>query len=265
MVYSRAPLQGPGDGMVGSSDSAWKQIGRTDPYFGVLTDDRFRNASQAGPERDEFFNSGAHHIEHIFTAVRELVPGFAPRSAVDFGCGVARLVLPLARAVPKVVGIDVSPAMLAEARRNCESEGVTNVTFCESPTELSGQVDFVHSYIVFQHIPVNRGVELAKVLLEHLADGGVGALHFTYATPQGRLRRIVQKMYRWVPGAYAATNLLLGRRNKHPLMQMNAYSLNELFTLLQKHGCHRVHAYFSDHGGTLGAMLIFQKQPLPPL
>jgi SAM-dependent methyltransferase len=251
--------------MVGSSDSAWKQIGRTDPYFGVLTDDRFRNASRAGPERDEFFKSGATHIEHIFTAVRELVPGFSPRIAVDFGCGVGRLVLPLARAVPQVVGIDVSPAMLAEARRNCESEGVTNVTFRESPTELSGPVDFVHSFIVFQHIPVKRCLALAKVLLDHLTEGGVGALHFTYANSESRLRGIAQKMYRWVPGAYAATNLLLGRSNRHPLMQMNAYSLNGLLTLLQKHGCHRVHAYFSDHGGTLGAMLIFQKQRLPLL
>jgi 2-polyprenyl-3-methyl-5-hydroxy-6-metoxy-1,4-benzoquinol methylase len=242
------------------SDRAWNRIGATDPYFGVLTSDGSRAASQAGPARDEFFRSGTAHIDRVFGAVRALVPEFAPRRAADFGCGVGRLVMPLARKVSEVVGIDISPAMLAEARSNCEREGLTNVSFCQSPTELKGSFDFIHSFIVFQHIPVDRGLDLARILVEHLALEGVGALHFTYVEYGGPLRKLLHRLYKWVPGFYSLVSLLLGRR--HPLMQMNAYSMNRVLALLQSQGCHRVAVYFSNHGGSLGALVVFQKHEL---
>jgi cyclopropane fatty-acyl-phospholipid synthase-like methyltransferase len=115
--------------------------------------------------------------------VREtLDPSFAPRRCLDFGCGVGRVAIPLARRTGEVVGVDVSESMLAEARRNCEVQETRNVTLLPSDDALSaltGRFDFIHSFVVFQHSPRERGDAILEALLEHLS---VGALHLRYAT-----------------------------------------------------------------------------------
>lgn len=244
---------------MGASDSAWTKIGRKNPYFGVLSHNRFDD----GSEREAFFESGAAHIERVFATARELVPTFVPRRALDFGCGVGRLVIPLARRADEVVGIDVSPGMLIEAKRNCSDLGARNVSFCRSPSELSGTFDFVHSFIVFQHIPVSHGLKLAQQLLDHLADDGVGALHFTYHYSGPKWRRGVYQLRKWIPGVNLISNIVRGRAARYPHVQMNAYPLDKLFALLQARGCHCVLTRFSNHDGHQGVMLFFQRRSLP--
>ena len=40
---------------------------------------------------------------------------------------------------------------------------------------------------------------------------------------------------------------------------MNEYNMGDIMTLLRDRGCSHVHARLTDHGGHLGAMLIFQR------
>src|SRR5262245_29594400 len=144
-----------------NTDKAWQRFGQTDPYFAVLTHSRFRAAAKEGEARREFFESGVDHVERIFATIKEnLDPEFAPRRALDFGCGVGRVTIPLARRVTQVVAIDVSDWMLDEAKKTCEEAGVRNVTLLKSDDssgKLSGDFDFVAAFIVVQPIPSRRG------------------------------------------------------------------------------------------------------------
>ena len=54
-------------------------------------------------------------------------PDFERRAALDYGCGVGRLTLPLAERCEHVYGVDVSPSMLREAARNAARMGLPNV------------------------------------------------------------------------------------------------------------------------------------------
>lgn len=250
-------------------DAAWEKFGQSAPYFGVVSHDRFRDAGTEGPARTEFFRSGEEHVERYFRLVREAVDaGFAPRRALDLGCGVGRVVIPLARRIPEVVGVDVSRSMLEEARRNCAEAGVLkNVELLVSDDALSavrGSFDFVHSYIVFQHIPPRRGEAILRSLVGRLHAGGVGAVHLTYAMRLPRWKRLVQSARKSVPLVHNVGNLLQRRPFSAPLMQMNRYDLNRVFRLLQDGGCHRVQVRFSDHGGYQGVELFFRKQDGPP-
>ena len=143
-----------------NTDKAWQRFGKIAPYFAVLAHPRFSAAAKDGETRREFFTSGAEHVERLFAIIRETIdPEFAPRRALDFGCGVGRVTIPLARRVAQVVGVDVSDSMLDEANKNCEEAGVRNVTLIKSDDSLenlSGDFDFLHSFIVFQHIPARR-------------------------------------------------------------------------------------------------------------
>jgi len=253
--------------LINDSDKDWERFGKTDPYFAVLTAPEF-HGRVAGVERARFFESGEAHIQAVFAIVREhLDPAFAPARALDFGCGVGRLVLPLVARCPEVTGIDVSPSMLAEARRNCDEAGAGHVQLLQSDDELSavrGEFDFVHTYIVLQHIPVDRGEKIVRNLAAKLAPGGVALLQVAYTS--GRKRLVSSALY-WarinVPGGKGVLNLLRGRSIGAPVMQMNEYSVTRLLDILWKEGCQEVYVRFSDHNGARGVLLFARKTSAP--
>jgi SAM-dependent methyltransferase len=249
------------------TDKAWRDFGRIDPYFGVLSEPRYRAGVLDDDARAEFFASGQREVERTFAWIRHaLEPAFAPQRAIDFGCGVGHIVLPLARRASHVTGVDISPAMLEEARRNCARAGAENVDFVLSDDTLShltGAYDFIHSSIVFQHMPPARGEALATCLIEHLAPGGIGALHFTFGSRLSTPRRLVNRLRASVPLVHNLANVAKGRRFWYPPIQMNAYDLNRLYLLLMSHDCHEVSTRFTDHGGHLGVVLFFRRSALP--
>lgn len=245
------------------SDRDWEKLGATDPYWAVLTDDQFRSRSLTDDNIAQFFARGEADIASVFATIEKCIrPGFRPARALDFGCGVGRLVIPMARRCGHVVGVDISDAMLAEARSNAARSGAANVTLLKSDDDLSavdGAFDFVHSYIVLQHIPVERGEAITRRLIALLEPGGVGALHYTYATGLSTRSKLLLWARMRVPFANAALNVLLRRAPSHPVMQLNDYSIDALMGILQDAGCAEVHARLTDHQGNRGVMLLFQK------
>lgn len=247
-----------------NTDKAWERLGKTEPYFGVLSAPRFEQPGDT--EKREFFERGAQHVEWLSSMFHELGHELAPRRALDFGCGVGRVTIPLARISQEVVGADVSQSVLAEAQKNAAE--LSNVQFVgtdDTLSSLNGRFDFVHSYIVFQHIPPARGLRMVQILVDHLEEGGWAALHFVYATTAPPWWRAASWVRRNVPLAQGLTNVLRGNPIRRPYMQMNLYPLDRLFALLQQSGCHRVSTRFSRHGYFDGVMVAFQRGALPVL
>ena len=243
--------------------SRWERLAR-DPYYAVINAESNRSNRFDDEARQTLVDSGERDVAETIDEVRRwLAPDFRPRQAVDFGCGVGRLTIPLARVCGHVTGIDISEAMLVEARRNCREAGVDNATFVNSneyfsqAPETRVPVDFVHAFIVFQHIPPRAGMWLARELVGRLRPGGIGALHFTYARRAPRLRQAVNRMRRHVPLVNRLANVVQHRPANEPFIPMNNYDLGALYRLLSDSGCREVHARLTDHGGHLGAKLIF--------
>lgn len=220
------------------SDSDWRKWGEIDPYFGVVSFDEFKAERIAG-NRERFFATGRREID---TALREISAHYgdvAHRRALDFGSGVGRLALPLAERYDAVVGVDISDAMIAEARENCRDAGVANVDFVLSDdglTRLDGAFDLVHSYIVLQHIPVERGLALTSQMLSRLAPGGVACLHYSLQRTLSPARALVYALKHHVPGGRIAMNLLQRRAWDAPAMQMNNYPLARVLRLYEEQG-----------------------------
>jgi SAM-dependent methyltransferase len=251
------------------TDDSWDKFGKVDPYYGVLSDDRFRKSTMAGDARAEFFRSGEEHVEKVFDTIRKHIDSdFSPRSVFDFGCGVGRLAIPLARRVAHVTAADVSGAMLSEAARNCVEQNIHNIAFMKSDDTLDGlpsSIEFIHSFIVFQHIPTARGLAILNRLLELLVEDGIGALHFTFARHASRILTFLQRTCGSVPFANNFYNLARGKSFSHPHMEMNHYDMNKILDVLYRHDCHDVHVRFSNHGGFIGAMIYFRRRSIAPL
>lgn len=253
-----------------NTDEAWEAWGKQDPYFGVITDPKFRKSNLDTATKDAFFLSGEHHIAYVKRAIHaHLGADFSPKRMLDFGCGVARLVIPFAAVSEQVVGLDVSPSMLAEARKNCDERALSNVTLALADDELSGlegNFDFIHSVLVFQHIPVERGRAIFKRLLTRLSPGGIGMIDFTYgkdlfgdsfgAPPPPKPTSFLGETLK---GISAITGIGENKpQSDDPEMLMHPYNLSEIFFILQEAGVANLHAQFLDHGGEHAAFLMFR-------
>jgi SAM-dependent methyltransferase len=257
-----------------STDTHWEAWGSRDPYYGVITDPKFRSAALTPEAREAFFRSGHDHVAHVMATIRvHIDPEFAPRRVLDFGCGVGRVLGGLAEIAPEVLGIDVSPSMLAEARRNCDDHGISHVQLALSDDDLSnveGDFDLVHTFIVLQHLEIARGRRLFQQLLRRIRPGGVGALHVTFGLAMldqtfGKppattaIQAPPARGIGWIRPRTAPPSPKPPDDQADPEMQMNWYNMSELMYLLKAEGAEHFFAELTDHGGALGAFLFFRR------
>ncbi|MQA12333.1 MAG: methyltransferase domain-containing protein [Pseudonocardiaceae bacterium] len=102
--------------------STWEELGRSDPFWAVLTHPDRRGGRW---EHDEFFALGRQDVaEYIaMLAEREL---FLGDRVLDFGCGVGRLTNALAEHTREVIGVDIAGSMIEQATElNQHPERVT--------------------------------------------------------------------------------------------------------------------------------------------
>src|SRR5687768_12916960 len=220
----------------------WERFGRVDPYYGVYSTDEFRRGNLDDAALGRFFASGEHDVARVLELARRTAgPGFAPRAILDHGCGVGRLVVAFAADAERVVGVDVSPSMLAEARRNCDARGIDNVelTTADRLGALAPEFDLVHSFIVLQHIPPHVGGPIVETLASLVRPGGVGVIHVPIAA-RDRRTRLHTWAARWLPFASNLANVVRGRPWSYPYMQMNVYDVGMLASRLMRLGYQRV-------------------------
>lgn len=245
-----------------NTDEAWELFGKLDPYFGVIADPKFHISNLSEFAREDFFDSGSTYVSKLAETIRGRVKSnFHPQRSLDFGCGVGRILLPLANLSTEVVGIDVSKAMLTEASINIKKSNKNNVKLLLSDDNLSsldGSFDFIHSYIVFQHIDPTRGEKMLNQLLHLLSPEGVAALHFTYGSLGARLK-IVSFMQRRVPFARNMFNILRGRKWSYPCMEMHSYSLPRLIDIFSSNGVNCFYAEATNHGNYVGLQFFLYK------
>jgi SAM-dependent methyltransferase len=243
-----------------STERDWILWGKQDPYYGVLSADRFRGEN-IHLHRDEFFALGESEIRELVDVVARLYGATGRKVAVDFGSGVGRLTIPLARRYERVIGIDISPGMMAEAKKNCEQAGIANVDFRSSPEELAmfaEGVDLVVSRIVLQHIPPSVGLALIDKLLSHVRPGGVASLHVTTQRQLAPGKEFVYRIKHHVPFARYVLNVLQGKRWDEPLMQMNNYSLELLLGVYETRGMTEI--FLQPTGGTSSGFIVHARK-----
>lgn len=255
------------------TDQYWEEFGQKDSYWAVLTRDQYKRDTLDETQKADFFSTGATHLDIIWQIITDhLDPSFQPNTALDFGCGVGRVLMPLSHRVKSAYGVDVARSMLAEAGENRDRAGIENVTLLElseflDQTEL--RFDFIHSFIVFQHIESDRGTDLFDQLLGKLNGEGIGALHFTYRVPKQQQKSVaadlIHRLKQIKYQVYCKLNGLPIASNPFEKMLMFEYDLNRIFEICYQHNCYTVYTQFTKHGDYFGIFLFLKKQQNPPL
>jgi SAM-dependent methyltransferase len=247
---------------------SWESLAQRDPLWAVLSSDEYRSSSLTPEAEDRFWQSGEEHVDHVFAIIRnEIAPAFAPRVALDFGCGVGRALVPLARRCDHAIGLDASPTMVARARQHLGACGVTNAEVRGVHRRIDAavlgrrRVDFVHSVLVFQHIVATEGLALFDQLLALLEPGGLGFVQFQCKNPGGELERAIRALrlrHGWFNALCLKSRIPLFR----DLVMLYEYDMTDLLRLLAHHRVGEVVVERTDAGpGGYAARLYFAKHP----
>jgi SAM-dependent methyltransferase len=246
------------------TDSDWRRVAQEEPYWGVLSHEEFRREHMSPEKLRRFMASGEEYMANLFALVaRHLRPNFKPSRGLDVGCGVGRLLIPLARRVREAVGVDVAPAMLELAQKHAADARVSNIAVYPSDDGLSqvpGSFELVNTYIVLQHIPPQRGYRLIQAMLDRLSVGGIGSIQLTFAKSREFLRNEApDALYYRREGNTLIDLVETERAPPDGTITMFDYDLNEVLARISRAAGHPVIALPTDNGGHLGMHFVFEK------
>lgn len=233
----------------------WEDLARREPYFAVLTTEGLAGVRGNAEATAAFFETGEDDVAALMMAITSVIGhDLRPMCALDFGCGVGRLTLPLARRAQRVVACDIAPTMLAHARQNAADAGVHNITFMSTEDLVGvapGTFDFICSLLVFQYIPVADGYDILQALMNLLAPGGVAAIQMTFRHPRSSLRR----MARFVR---ARSHRAVGSVQRSR-WETNEYDEHSARGTIGAAGTHLLALLPTRHADATGAVMIISK------
>ena len=247
------------------TDKDWEEFSRRNAYFAVLTDPAYAAPELDAATEHQFFATGQEHIGRVAGVLREKF-GFDDRiirTAVDFGSGVGRLLFPMSKLARFGIGIDVAETMRELSRKQAAARGITNVSMVPTADHIlnvAEDVDWINSYIVFQHISPDRGYEIFDKLVYILKPGGFMSMHFTVFKDERAIHYMTNRTKYFSNRPAGVASLLLQPEHEgEPQMQMYDYDLNQLLAILVKHDVGNIWLEHEDQGGLHGVNIFARK------
>jgi SAM-dependent methyltransferase len=160
----------------------WDERGRLNAPFYVDT-----TMSYDEPDMDHFFDAGYKTVSFALDTAPVRPPSTA--LAVDIGCGLGRMCVPLADRFDRVVGVDISQEMASRARRLVRRDNISFIVGDGSSLAAirDSTADVVFSFAVLQHIPRVQMIDsYLKEAGRILRPGGL--LVFQWSNLPGALR-----------------------------------------------------------------------------
>ena len=204
--------------------TTWRELGEKEPHWSVLTDPDFL-ADKIDSNLEQFYATGEYEIGRVKALLERNNLSFAyTGTALDFGCGVGRLTLPLSRHFAHAIGVDISKAHIEQAERAAKHFKIENASFQDidavEDIENLPKCDFLLSLIVLQHNPPPVILAILQKLLDRLERRGVAV----FQVP------IFQANYEFTTEAYL-------RRPRSDDMEMHPLPPRFIFKAIADAGC----------------------------
>lgn len=242
-------------------DPRWEAFAAREPYFAVLTAPRFRRDALTGEHEREFFASGEQLVSWIFGVIEGVSPQFSPASLLEYGCGVGRLALPLARHPGSITAVDRSPVMLRLAREQAERHGLGHIEFQAAPGLFAGprKFDLVVCYHVLQRLRRGEAIALARALIDRIGPGGVGVFQWPLRTNDPAAVRASRWLRERVPGVNALANRFRDKPADEPFVPTRTFDLSEIVPIFDLARFRVAHVAIERHDTLDYAVVVAQK------
>jgi ubiquinone/menaquinone biosynthesis C-methylase UbiE len=233
----------------------WDRFARKDPMWAILTSP----GTEGGKwDREAFLRSGDEHVAGLVRYLDGIGLGLPARRerALDFGCGIGRLTLPLASHFRHVDGIDISELMLRQA---AELNGIPDrVTYHHNQTDDLGRFpadsfDFVYTYITLQHVEPKYAKRYIEEFVRILHPEGLAVFHVPTAV---RNRR--ERLRQAIPEVFALVGML--RRGIPAVMEAHAIPESEVVEVVEHAGGRVEHVQRGLGNSTLPSAQYFVRK-----
>jgi cyclopropane fatty-acyl-phospholipid synthase-like methyltransferase len=167
-------------------------------------------------ETEEKFAAGGRRDADLIFEFSGLDPDKRHGRALEIGCGIGRLMRPMADRFERVCGVDVSPEMTRQAAARMRDAGVGDrasllVVEGDGRIPTDEKFDLIYCYTVFQHIRRRDTRRYLAEVRRLLAGSGVAVLHFV--EPFG-IRRNLQALLHIDPPAWDTLRFRYFRRGE---------------------------------------------------
>lgn len=156
--------------------AAWTHLGLSRPHFSVLTNKIYLPENLEN-NLDNFYTSGENEAARTGRMLeRHGVTDLSDKVCVEYGCGVGRVTMGLARRCKYIHGYDISQGHLDLAKQRAKELDIGNCRFhlcSDNLLEPLEKCDFFYSVIVFQHNPPPVIRHLIRNALRALNTGGI--------------------------------------------------------------------------------------------
>ena len=178
----------------------WNELAEMDPLWAIVT---FREKKFGKWDKDEFFQSGEKQVEELIKLCKNLGYPAEFKNALDFGCGVGRLTIPLSKKFARCVGVDISETMINLAKKYQNSPNCEYIVNSDKKLSMleNGSFDLIYSIIVLQHVPEK---ELIKSYLSEfiriLKKNGILVFQLPSRLPIKHRIQFVSGLYHFLRG-----------------------------------------------------------------
>lgn len=241
---------------------SWSSFAAREPYFAVLTQDRFLRANLDHRAKADFYESGESHVSEVYEVIgAHIDQHFVTTTLLEYGCGPGRLLIPFARKASSVTGVDIAPAMLEIAREAAAEAGVPGIELLTAGEfdRDQRQFDLVNCHLLLQRLRPAAGLRLLEQLVERVRLGGIGVFQFPYRARGKRIVAVARALRARVPGVNAVLNIARGKSVSMPFIESNIYDMNEVFALLRDSGFDSPYVVFATHG-ELDTVTVFAQR-----
>jgi 2-polyprenyl-3-methyl-5-hydroxy-6-metoxy-1,4-benzoquinol methylase len=218
-------------------EAAWDDLGRREPYWSVIIDEKYRTTTLE-ENIEGFFKSGEADAEAMrMSAIRCGIRIEDYKNCFELGCGVGRVSIWLARLFPHIIASDISLPHIDIARKTAIQHGCRNVDWRKldalADLESLTEFDAFFSIIVLQHNPPPVIAQILRTLLRKLQQNGIGY----FQVPTYGLH------YSFNARLYLDTLVHTGNMEMHVLPQ------DTLFSLIEDCGCQLLEIREDDRAG----------------
>lgn len=157
----------------------WETLGSEEPHFSVLSLPQYCS-EEIEQNLDQFWSSGeseASRIERIMN--RYSFQSSSTRICSEFGCGIGRITIPLAKLFCRVHAFDISKTHIARAEKEVSERELKNIEFHLVTRDNLGSLppaDLVYCRLVLQHNPPPIIELLIRHLLRSVTKGGLAVI-----------------------------------------------------------------------------------------
>lgn len=206
----------------------WNELGKTDPYWAILTD---RSKKGNKWEKNEFYDSGIETFDRYWGIVTSLGLRPEPNYAMDFGCGAGRITQAMCRYFDRVVGVDIADSMVELAETNNRFSGTcrylvtkkANLEICDDDT-----FDFIISLLTLQHIRPEYTRNYLCEFIRILKPGGL----IIFDLPE-EVKGISHRIHGF---SIKYLNTFLNKVFDKPIMEMYGVDRGTIEKIVRSHG-----------------------------